>query len=556
MNRRGLWRRKARWLTGAVFLSFLLTFAALWLVENAGAERISENTTGLANPAYLVPTDNEVYPQADLACRLCHGDTAEALEFPSGESLAVIVDLEAISDSVHGMQAEKPLLCTDCHALADYLYPHSPVADTDLRSFEVDRSRTCEGCHQQPHLTSHPGSESATPVVCTDCHQSHDVLPLDSWQDGAGTDACVDCHEEVGVQFTDPVQLTQIVRDGMFADDINSDYCLACHSQPGLTMTFENGDVLSVTIDPDALHDSVHGPGNSWQALDCTDCHGRYTYPHDRPVVSSEREYNLQRYTICARCHENHYARTLDSVHGEAIKDGNLEAAVCTDCHGAHDTPPPGEPREQISHTCQQCHSGIFDIYKDSVHGEALLVDSNPDVPVCINCHGVHDIHDPTTDLARIRSPELCANCHADEELMAQYDVSTEVFETYVADFHGTTVQLFDPQDPDAAINKAVCYDCHGVHNIRQVDDPEAGIKVNLLETCRQCHPDATGSFPDAWTSHYQPSLENNPLVYLVDTFYAFLIPVTLAGLSFLIVIDIYRRVSDRLKKPSGVNRE
>ena len=39
-------------------------------------------------------------------------------------------------------------------------------------------------------------------------------------------------------------------------------------------------------------------------------------------------------------------------------------------------------------------------------------------------------------------SPELCASCHADEELMAPYDISTDVFETYVDDFHGTTVIL------------------------------------------------------------------------------------------------------------------
>ena len=81
------------------------------------------------------------------------------------------------------------------------------------------------------------------------------------------------------------------------------------------------------------------------------------------------------------------------------------------------------------------------------------------------------------------------------------------------------------------------------------VDDPDAGIKVNLLETCQQCHPDATENFPDAWTSHYQPSIENNPLVYMVDLFYAVLIPATLGVLSFLVIIDIYRRVVTRLKK-------
>lgn len=530
-------------------LALVIVGTAVIAAELEGAERLQNENEVIAASRAVVQTDDDVYPRPDSACRLCHGDTDAQVELPSGESLPVSVDLEAISGSAHGSHADSPLLCTDCHALADYTFPHVPIADPDLRSFEISRSATCERCHQQPHITAHPGPESDNPVVCTDCHQSHEVMPVEQWQSGEGTEACVDCHTETGILFTDSIQLTQIVRRGLFTDRVDSDYCLACHSQPGLTMTFENGDVLSVTIDPDALHGSVHGADNSWQALDCTDCHGRYTYPHDPPPVESEREYNLQRYTICAKCHDNHYERTLDSVHGAAIEEGNLDAAVCTDCHGAHDTPTPNEPRERISHTCQQCHSGIFDVYKDSVHGEALLIDSDPDVPVCIDCHGVHDIHDPTTDLARIRSPQLCANCHADQELMSRHDLSTDVFDTYVADFHGTTVQLFDPEDPDAAINKAVCYDCHGVHNIRAVDDPDSGIKANLLHTCQQCHPDATENFPDAWTSHYEPSLENNPLVYMVNIFYAIVIPATLGALSFLVIIDIYRRVRTRLSK-------
>ena len=161
----------------------------------------------------------------------------------------------------------------------------------------------------------------------------------------------------------------------------------------------------------------------------------------------------------------------------------------------------------------------------------------------------MHDIDSPTTVLARSRSPELCAGCHADEELMARYELSTEVFDTYVADFHGTTATLFEHQDPDIEVNTAVCYDCHGVHNIRPVDDPHNGIKVNLLETCRQCHPDASENFPDAWTSHFQPSLENNPLVYLVDTFYAIVIPATVGLFVFLVGTDIFRRVRLRRKK-------
>jgi predicted CXXCH cytochrome family protein len=489
------------------------------------------------------------HPPQDLACRQCHSDSEKELTFPSGESLPVQVDIATLENSAHGDLMGPGLACTDCHQAADYQFPHEAQEIPDLRAFETALSSACERCHVQAHFTSHPDQESESPVICTDCHGAHEVMTVEQLRNGEGSQRCVDCHLEFEVQFTDPVQITQMIREGLFQATIDSNYCLSCHSQPGLTFTFENGDVISATIDEEDFHNSVHGADNPWQPLECTTCHDRYAYPHEPVEVSSEREYTLQQYTFCIECHDQHYERTLDSVHGAALEEGNLEAAVCTDCHGAHDTTPPGEPREEISHTCEQCHSTIFDEYAESVHGDSLLSESNPDVPTCIECHGVHDINDPTTALARARSPELCAGCHADEDLMARYDISTDVFETYVADFHGETVTLFEHQDPNLETNKAVCYDCHGVHNIKRPDDPEAGIKTNLLVVCQQCHPDATANFSDAWTSHFKPSLENNPLVFMVNSFYAIFIPLTLGFFIFLIGTDVFRQIRIRLRK-------
>jgi hypothetical protein len=132
--------------------------------------------------------------------------------------------------------------------------------------------------------------------------------------------------------------------------------------------------------------------------------------------------------------------------------------------------------------------------------------------------------------------------------MMARHDISTDVFDTYVSDFHGTTTMLFDPEHPNADPTKAVCYDCHGVHNIKRPDDPEAGIKQNLLETCQKCHPDASANFPDAWTSHFPPSLQNNTLVYLVNLFYRIIIPFTLGFLIFLVFTDVYHRIKVLIK--------
>ena len=200
---------------------------------------------------------------------------------------------------------------------------------------------------------------------------------------------------------------------------------------------------------------------------------------------------------VCAECHEEIAQRQQDGVHEKAIAEGNLDAATCFDCHGNHAIQDPDLPRERVSQTCGKCHSDINDQYTHSVHGKALLGEDNPDVPVCTDCHGVHNIADPTTAQFRLSSPEMCGKCHADETKMAKYDISTDVFNTYVADFHGTTVELFDKQTPDQETNKAVCYDCHGIHNIMATkDEGSQVVKENLLVTCQKCHPDANGELP------------------------------------------------------------
>jgi hypothetical protein len=124
------------------------------------------------------------------------------------------------------------------------------------------------------------------------------------------------------------------------------------------------------------------------------------------------------------------------------------------------------------------------------------------------------------------------------------------VLNTYVADFHGTTVELFEKQSPDAPTNKAVCYDCHGVHNIKKSDDPQSTIfRENLLKTCQQCHPDATVNFPASWLSHYDANPTKYPTVYYVDLFYKIFVPLTIGGMAAFVLLDLARRILQRLQK-------
>jgi len=104
--------------------------------------------------------------------------------------------------------------------------------------------------------------------------------------------------------------------------------------------------------------------------------------------------------------------------------------------------------------------------------------------------------------------------------------------------------------EPDAQTNKPVCFDCHGVHDIQRVDDPQKGLQVkeNLLHTCQKCHPGATANFPDSWLSHYIPDPQRNSLVYYVDLFYKIFIPAVLGGMGVFVLTDIVRRLIERRK--------
>lgn len=343
--------------------------------------------------------------------------------------------------------------------------------------------------------------------------------------------------------------------------NLTNDDCLACHQKEGMT-TDIGGQPVPLTINSEKYSASVHGE----EQVACVDCHANITsFPHPAVTASSPRDFSLEMYPTCQQCHAEQYQKVLDSVHQTALAAGNTNAAVCTDCHNPHtqtrltnkDT---GEllfeAKQAIPQTCAKCHSTIFDTYKESVHGSALTNEGNQDVPTCIDCHGVHNIGDPTTNTFRNSTPALCANCHTNETIMKQYGISTNVLNSYVSDFHGTTVKMFEESYPDQPTNKPVCTDCHGVHDIMKPDNPESGIafKNNLLVKCQQCHPDATTeTFTDSWLSHYEPSPQVFPVVYYVNLFYKIFIPAVLGGMIFYILTDVYRRfIVPRLRGGKG----
>jgi hypothetical protein len=359
------------------------------------------------------------------------------------------------------------------------------------------------------------------------------------------------------------------------ASPINSPHqtgdCLGCHSNPDMLGRFADGKTMSLYYDPQehegsdhidgcrSCHDAQHDyPHKNSQDQSCDVCHAQFFGGNSEraPVFeitayADERAVSMEINASCHKCHQEKFQEITDSEHVRVLERGNRYAPICVDCHGSHNITSPNEPRTRVAEMCSKCHMSVYTTYETSVHGEALA-QANPDVPTCSNCHGSHVVEGTTHIDFRADSIGLCGSCHADKRLMNQYGISTNVFQTYLDDFHGRTA-VSSHNAGEVKIEKATCYDCHGVHNIQSHENELSSVyPANLQKTCQQCHAEVGITFPQAWLSHYAPTWENTPLLFGITSIYKTLIPALLTVMGLYILIDVRRRVADRLKKYFG----
>lgn len=319
--------------------------------------------------------------------------------------------------------------------------------------------------------------------------------------------------------------------------------CMSCHNDPELEIDLESEEVMLMHVDPERFEGSVHAQTG------CTECHtplrGQLN-KHKALSFDTKREYRLNYSAQCHECHQEIRDLTLESVHANLPPEKADKAPVCADCHDSHGMKK-DSARVAVSRTCASCHEEVAKVYAKSAHGNSLMDGSNPDVPVCADCHKSHDIMDPHSAKARLNQPETCAGCHTNEAMMSKYGLSTYVMDSYLADFHGATILFERGQKKGAPATVAVCTDCHGVHDIMPADDPTSRVmKDNLAQTCARCHEGAAADFPNAWLSHYEPSWSRAPFVKLVNVGYGLLIPFMIGGLLLQVFLHLWRYLVNR----------
>lgn len=154
--------------------------------------------------------------------------------------------------------------------------------------------------------------------------------------------------------------------------------------------------------------------------------------------------------------------------------------------------------------SCTACHSdpGMFEgdaleipaAFGHDVHGQVGLS--------CHDCHGGNPDpalrEDPSAMdpgfapnpyrgvPSRGDIPAFCGRCHSDPAYMRRFrpDLRVDQEREYRTSHHGTALARGDTR-------VATCVDCHGVHGIRRISDPDSPVyPKRVAETCRACHGD------------------------------------------------------------------
>lgn len=256
--------------------------------------------------------------------------------------------------------------------------------------------------------------------------------------------------------------------------------------------------------------------GTAHAALACSQCHQKHEdYPHPANIAKP----------VCAGCHTRQGSDYKTGVHGQAVAKGNAGAPECSTCHGsAHEVQNPQTAtfRKAIPDTCGMCHSEISDQFKTSIHGKAIA-QGELNAAVCTDCHGEHrilDKKDTASPVSARNQRETCGQCHGNVTLARRFGMPADRLTTFDASFHGLAAK-------GGSQTVAGCASCHGVHNILPSSDPKSAVsRKNLPSTCGHCHPGAGTRF--ALGPIHITETGSGPWMDWVRAFYLFMIPATI----------------------------
>ena len=299
--------------------------------------------------------------------------------------------------------------------------------DLDNKKVELLLGDNCVVCHTNPDLPDEilfaprgrkgPYAHLDLTEVVADVHFRRGLL-------------CSGCH---GGKPTDKEMSPEIGKRWPAAEARKKDrswipeFCARCHGSSELMRQFNP----KLPVDQLAKYrTSKHGQlllgKKDSKAAQCISCHGVHGIRGPESPLSLVNAANVP--ATCGKCHgdaeymkgytlddgktplpTNQLALYRQSVHGKALLEKHDPGApACNGCHGNHAALPP--ETAAVSQVCRNCHANNATFFDGSPHKKAFEAHGWPE---CATCHNTHDIKAPTDEMISTAPQGLCGGCHA-----------------------------------------------------------------------------------------------------------------------------------------------
>ena len=330
------------------------------------------------HPPHKVNIQNIVQNISDRSCLRCH-EMNDIHKVVDGKRVSLKVNVSDLATSMH-----KNIRCVKCH---------SDVSPNMHRPCATAKKIDCSNCHaevselyfESGHGQAYFKKDENAPY-CTDCHGTHLVK---SHEDETSLifrskipKLCGECHNENG----NANKSTELKERNALAD-----YSTSVHG-----ISLEKKGLLSVAV--------------------CTDCHTTHFMLKEIDERSSVHPKNVP--STCAKCHKGIYDLYIKSDHYYKHGEKEKEYPTCVTCHSAHVISEIDQDKfmTEITTQCGKCHEELAETYLETYHGKAYQL-GYLEAARCSDCHGAHNIlniNNPNSSVGMKNIVETCKKCHED----------------------------------------------------------------------------------------------------------------------------------------------
>ncbi len=335
------------------------------------------------HPPHKVEYQKNKESLSSLSCLKCHDKNSSQGEFllkQNGDTIQF--DKTHLDNSVHFN-----IQCSECHA---------DVSAKRKRPCETAKVVDCSNCHIQ---TANQYYESG-----------HGKAFLDKKEDAP---SCISCHgshkTKSRLDESSPIYRANIPK-----------LCGSCHAEDG------NANKEAELKEVNAFSDyskSTHGQGLTSKGLlvsaVCIDCHTSHNELKESDTMSSVNPRNVA--LTCGKCHKSIYDDYVTSEHSIAQNKPDKIFPTCSTCHAAHMISDIKGNRfmHEITFQCGSCHEKLSNSYQDTYHGKAYLL-GDMGAARCSDCHGAHHIlavANPNSAVGYKNIVKTCKQCHVNATL-------------------------------------------------------------------------------------------------------------------------------------------